>query len=89
MHQLIKLKKISLAPVFEYAKFLSPIYTEQQFSLNPPLQYENPYETSEPEEIKINPLTTKYFYIPQIQKEIILRKTNKPQNLIAYSWSHA
>ena len=77
--KLIKLRKICLNHIFDYSKFLLPIYTDQQFSLNPPDQYENPYidyTANEPQEVQINPLTTKYFSIPEINKEIFLSKAS-------------
>lgn len=73
--KLIKLRKFCLNPIFEYSKFLLPIYTEQQFSLDPPQEYENPYIEDDVNEVKINPLTTKYFYIPEVNKEIFVSKS--------------
>jgi len=61
-----------LDTVFDYSKSLLPIFTDQQFSTTPPLQYENPYLHSYPREIHINPLTTKYYYIPEINREFFL-----------------
>ena len=72
--KLIKLRKICLDSIFDYSKSLLPIYTDQQFSLNPPSSYENPYTETFPSEIKINPATTRHFFIPEINKEIFLSK---------------